>query len=185
MRSSAGRGDHTLNPGAAAPPVLRPAAVLVPLVDRPGGLTVLFTQRTANLAAHAGQVSFPGGRIEPTDADATAAALRESEEEIALARDRVEMIGRLDRYVTGTGFQITPLVGIVHPPFELTPDPNEVADIFEVPFTFILDPANAERHSREVQGKQRHFYAFPYQERYIWGATAGMLVNLCEVLRGG
>ena len=166
------------------PALLKPAAVLVPIVDRPDGLTVLFTQRTANLAAHAGQVSFPGGRIEAADPDATAAALRETEEEIGLPRDRVELVGTLDRYVTRTGFQITPFVGIVHPPFELTPDPNEVADIFEVPFSFIFAPASAERHSREFQGAKREFYAFPYDNRYIWGATAGMLVNLCEILRG-
>ncbi len=110
--------------------------------------------------------------------------MRETEEEIGLSRERVELIATLDSYVTRTGFQITPFVGIVHPPFELTPDPNEVAEVFEVPFSFLLDPASAERHSREFQGAKREFYAFTYGQQYIWGATAGMLVNLREVLRG-
>lgn len=177
------RGDHDLNPGYAAPDALREAAVLVPLVDREGGCTVLFTQRTANLAAHAGQISFPGGRREATDRDPEDTALRETEEEIGIGRDRIETFGRLDTYVTRTGFRVTPVVGVVRPPFALRPDPTEVADVFEVPLAFILDPQNPQRHSREHLGMQRFFYAFPYQQRYIWGATAGMLVNLRDVLR--
>jgi 8-oxo-dGTP pyrophosphatase MutT (NUDIX family) len=160
----------------------RAAAVLVPLVDREAGLTILLTQRTENLARHAGQIAFPGGRVEEADADAIAAALRETEEEIGLDRRHVEPVGQLDRYITRTGFTVTPVVGIVSPPFELRLDPREVADSFEVPLDFILDPANRQRHSAEYQGVARYFYAFPYGERYIWGATAGMLVNLAELL---
>src|SRR5271165_5248799 len=131
------RGDHDLNPGMTPPSTaLRPAAVLVPLVDRAEGMTVLLTLRTAHLNAHAGQVAFPGGRIEPEDRDAVAAALRETEEEIGLPREHVSLIGRLDTYVTGTGFEITPIVGIVSTPFSLTVDPYEVAEVFEVPLPF-------------------------------------------------
>jgi 8-oxo-dGTP pyrophosphatase MutT (NUDIX family) len=177
------RGDHSLNPGAVPPASgLMEAAVLVPLVDRADGLTVLLTQRAPNLAAHAGQISFPGGRVEPEDADATATALRESQEEVGLPPSHVEVIGRLDTYVTGTSFLITPVVGLVRAPVALTLDPVEVAEAFEVPLDFILDPRNHERHSREWQGRQRIFFVLPFPNRYIWGATAGMLVNLAEVL---
>jgi 8-oxo-dGTP pyrophosphatase MutT (NUDIX family) len=133
---------------------------------------------------HAGQIAFPGGRMDPGDADEVATALRETEEEIGLGRDRIEIIGRLDRYVTRTGFAVTPIVAFVHPPFSLTLAAEEVADTFEMPLDFILDPANARRDSYEFQGVLRHFYVFPYSERNVWGATAGMLVNLAEVLRG-
>jgi 8-oxo-dGTP pyrophosphatase MutT (NUDIX family) len=177
------RGDHDLNPPMAPPARLRDAAVLVPLVDHAEGLTVIFTQRTAHLAAHAGQISFPGGGAEPGDADAIATALRETEEEIGLKPERVEVIGRLDTYVTRTGFRITPVVGFIRPPFILNPDPFEVAEIFEVPLSFILDPQSRKRETRQFQGAERYFYAFPYDGRYIWGATAGILVNLCDVLR--
>lgn len=176
------RGDHELNPGMMPMSELRAAAVLVPLVDRQSGLSVLLTQRTEHLARHAGQIAFPGGRIEDADTDAVAAALRETEEEIGLARSHVEPIGQLDRYVTRTGFTVTPVVAIVRPPFELALDGQEVADAFEVPLDFILNPANRQRHTAEYQGVTRYFYAFPYGERYIWGATAGMLVNLAELL---
>jgi 8-oxo-dGTP pyrophosphatase MutT (NUDIX family) len=163
---------------------LTPAAVLVPLVQRPEELTVLLTQRTAHLAAHAGQISFPGGSIEASDADSIDAALRETEEEVGLPRDYVEVIGRLDTYVTSTGFEVTPVVGLVQAPYPSKPDPFEVAEIFEVPLTFIVDPANHQRQSRELKGRLRTFFVLPYQQRYIWGATAGMLVNLAEVLSG-
>jgi 8-oxo-dGTP pyrophosphatase MutT (NUDIX family) len=177
------RGDHSLVPGGAPPATaLTPAAVLVPLVTRPEGLAVLLTQRTQHLTAHAGQISFPGGRQEEDDADSIAAALREAEEEVGLPRDHVEIVGRLDTYLTSTGFDITPVVGLVRAPYPTLLDPFEVAEIFEVPLAFILDPANRQRHSREFKGRQRSFYVFPYQNRYIWGATAGMLVNLVEVL---
>jgi len=158
------------------------AAVLVPLVDRPQGWTVLLTLRAADLADHAGQVSFPGGRIEPEDPDAIHAALREAEEEIGLPMNHVEVVGRLDTWLTGTGFEITPIVGLVRPPDALVPDPVEVAEVFEVPLAFVLDPRNHERRPREIRGEQRFFFVIPYQHRNIWGATAGMLVNLAEVL---
>jgi len=173
------RGDHALVPGGAPTAVaLTPAAVLVPLVMRPEALTVLLTQRTAHLAAHAGQISFPGGSIEPEDTDSIAAALRETEEEVGLPREYVEVIGRLDTYITSTGF----VVGLVRVPYPSKPDPFEVAEVFEVPLDFIVDPTNHERHSREFKGRMRSFYVVPYRDRYIWGATAGMLVNLAEVL---
>src|SRR6056297_1110083 len=147
------RGDHDLNPDLRPDGPLRPAAVLVPLVDRADGLTVLLTERTAHLHAHAGQISFPGGAFEPGDADAVAAALRETEEEVGLAPEQVEVVGRLDTYVTRTGFEVTPVVGLVRPPVLLRPDPFEVADVFEVPLDFILDPARPERHSLEFLGR--------------------------------
>ncbi len=179
------RGDHDLNPGMTPPSTeLRPAAVLVPLIDRPEGMSVLLTLRTAHLSAHAGQIAFPGGRIEPGDPDAAAAALRETEEEVGLPRSQVTLIGRLDTYVTGTGFEITPMVGLVSAPFALTVDPFEVAEVFEVPLAFVLDPANHRRTERVFEQRRRIFFVLPYQNRNIWGATAGMLVNLAEVLAG-
>ncbi len=178
------RGDHDLNPGFGPPDRLREAAVLVPLVDRTEGATVIFTQRTAHLTAHAGQISFPGGRRESSDRTPEDTALRETEEEIGLDRDHIEVLGRLDTYVTRTGFRVTPVVGLVRPPFRLCPDPTEVEEIFEVPLAFILDPAYPQRLSRDFQGARRFFYAFPYEGRFIWGATAGMLVNLRDVLGG-
>jgi len=179
------RGDHSLTPGTEPPArPLTAAAVLVPLVRREAELTVMLTERTATLSDHAGQVAFPGGRIEPSDADAVHAALREAEEEVGLPGDHVSVIGRLDTYITGTGFEIAPVVGMVRVPYPLKVDPAEVADVFEVPLAFVLDPANHERHSREVRGRVRAFYVLPYPGRYIWGATAGMLVNLAEVLGG-
>ena len=180
------RGDHSLVPGGAPPATaLTPAAVLVPLVMRPGALTVLLTQRTAHLAAHGGQISFPGGSIEPADADPIAAALRETEEEVGLPRDHVEVIGRLDTYITSTGFEVTPVVGLVRAPYPTALDPFEVAEVFEVPLAFIVDPVNHQRHSRELKGRMRTFFVLPYEHRHIWGATAGMLVNLAEVLSQG
>lgn len=177
------RGDHSLTPGARPPTsVLTPAAVLVPIVEQPGGLTVLLTRRTAHLTDHAGQIAFPGGRIEPIDPDPVAAALREAEEEVGLPSSHVEIVGRLDTYITGTGFEITPVVGLVRVPYPAKPDPFEVAEIFEVPLDFIIDPLNLQRGSREWKGATRSFFVLPYQQRYIWGATAGMLVNLAEVL---
>ena len=175
-------GDHSLNPGMTVPEKIRPAAVLVPVVGREGEPTILLTERSADLPHHAGQVSFPGGRVEESDVDHIDAALRETEEEIGLDRRHVEVIGRLDTYFTRTGFVVTPIVGLVRPPFELTPDPVEVASIFEVPLSFVLDRANHERHSREWQNMIRHFYVLPHPDKYIWGATAGMLVNLAEVI---
>lgn len=184
------RGDGDLNPDfrrrelLAEGRTLRPAAVLVPLVDRPGGMTVLLTQRSLNLVDHAGQVSFPGGRIEDCDADATTCALREAQEEVGLMPQAVEIVGRLDTYVIRTGYEVTPVVGLVDPPVSLRPDPTEVAEIFEVPMAFILDPANVELRERVINGMTRQFYVWPYHGYNIWGATAGMLVNLSETLRG-
>ncbi len=177
------RGDHDLNPGMTPPSAeLRPAAVLVPLIDRAGGMSVLLTRRTAHLSKHAGQIAFPGGRIEAGDRDAAAAALRETEEEVGLPRGHVTLIGRLDTYVTGTGFEITPLVGIVSVPFPLAADPFEVSEIFEVPLAFVLDPRNHHRTDRIYEHRPRTFFVLPFEDRFIWGATAGMLVNLAEVL---
>lgn len=178
------RGDHDLNPGMQPPRVLKPAAVLVPIVERDDGMTILLTQRTDHLNDHAGQISFPGGRVEETDADVEAAALREAEEEVGLPPDRVDIVGRLDIYVTRTAYEVTPIVGIVQPPFPVTPDPFEVAEVFEVPLSFIVDPENHQKGQRVHNGVQRQFYVLPYEDRFIWGATAGMLVNLSEVLRG-
>jgi len=158
------------------------AAVLVPLVERDDGWSVVMTLRAADLADHAGQISLPGGRIEPEDADAMAAALREAEEEIGLPRDHVELAGRLDTWFTGTGFEVAPVVGLVRPPPPYRPDPVEVAEIFEVPLDFILDRRNHHWRSRELRGEQRFFWAIPYLHRHIWGVTAGILVNLAEAL---
>jgi len=178
------RGDHDLNPGLWADKPLKPAAVLVPIVAHPDQLTVLLTRRTAHLHDHAGQISFPGGRVDPCDENPVACALREAEEEVGLPRDLPDVIGRLDTYQTRTGFEIVPVVGIVKPPFDLKPDPFEVAEVFEVPLDFIVDTANHRRDSRVFQGSERHFWAMPFGTYYIWGVTAGILVNLSEVLRG-
>jgi len=176
------RSDRGL-PGMTPPSTeLRPAAVLVALVDHAHGMAVLLTQRTAHLSAHAGQIAFPGGSIEEDDPDPVAAALRETEEEVGLARDRVSVVGRLDTYVTGTGFEITPIVGLVAPPLALAIDAFEVAEAFEVPLAFILDRRNYHRIERAVGTGSRSFFALPFEGRNIWGATAGLLVNLAEVL---
>ena len=160
-----------------------PASVLVPLVVRGDGLTVLLTQRTAHLTDHAGQISFPGGRAEAFDASAVDTALRETEEEIGLARAHVDVLGTLPLYFTGTGYAVTPVVALVHPPFDLTADPHEVAEIFEVPLPFLMDGLNHQRILAELADIRRRFYAMPYQGYYIWGATAGMLRNLFHFLR--
>jgi 8-oxo-dGTP pyrophosphatase MutT (NUDIX family) len=154
-----------------------PAAVLIPIVNRPDGLTMLFTQRSDTLPDHPGQISFPGGRQEPEDPTSAQTALRESHEEIGLLPDRVEILGPVGRYETVTGYVVTPVVGWVEPPFDLTLDPVEVADVFEVPLSFILDPANFVQREREAAaGLRRHFFACPFGERYIWGATAAMIL---------
>ena len=162
---------------------LTPAAVLVPLVERAEGYTVLLTQRTDHLEHHAGQISFPGGRTEDEDASPVHTALREAEEEIGLHRRHVvEIAGFLDLYQTVTGFLVTPVVGFVDPPFVLRVDPFEVAEAFEVPLEFVLDPIHHEHRSLVYKGQQRRYYVIPYQDRNIWGATAAMLVNLARRL---
>jgi 8-oxo-dGTP pyrophosphatase MutT (NUDIX family) len=177
------RGDHDLNPDLYVPDrPLTEAAVLVPLVERDRELTVLLTRRTDHLHDHAGQISFPGGRIDPGDTDPEAAALREAEEEVGLPRENVRLLGRLDTYLVRTGFQVVPVVGLVTPSFTVKPDSFEVAEVFEVPLGFFMSPGNKERHSRMFRGKERYFYVYPYEDYYIWGATAGMLGNLAEIL---
>ncbi len=161
---------------------LTPAAVLFPIVLHDDGQTVLLTQRTAHLKDHAGQISFPGGRVEAQDQSPVHTALRETEEEIGLAREHVEIVGFLPEYRTGTGFRVTPVVALVTPPFELALDPFEVAEAFEVPLAFLLDPANHKRHSLHYRGALRHFFAMPYGDYFIWGATAGMIRSLTERL---
>ncbi|TMG96997.1 MAG: CoA pyrophosphatase [Betaproteobacteria bacterium] len=168
-------------PGREGAP--RSAAVLVPVVNRADGLAVLFTERSAELLDHAGQISFPGGAVEPYDPDVDAAALRETEEEIGLPRDRVTLLGHLSDYETVTGYRVTPVVGWVEPPFAINPDPVEVADVFEVPLSFLLDPTNQQRHFRMLGEIRRDYFAIPFRERYIWGATAAMLMILDRTLR--
>jgi 8-oxo-dGTP pyrophosphatase MutT (NUDIX family) len=180
-----GPSDWDLNPelkadlAAMEPP--RAAAVLVPIVLRPE-LTVLLTQRSHDMPSHPGQISFPGGKVEPGDATPIDCALREAHEEIGLPPERVEPLGYLDSYRTGTGFQISPVVGLVQPGFEPVLDRREVLEVFEVPLAFVMDPANHQKASRAWRGRQRSFYAVPYQGRYIWGATAGMLKNMHQRL---
>ena len=170
---------------AKPPTEFRAAAVLVPLVLHDEAMTVLLTQRTEDMPSHAGQIAFPGGRRQPEDKDLTATALREAEEEIGLDPRFVQVLGALDPYVTGTGFLVTPVVGLVEPGFTVRPDPREVADVFEVPLAHFLDVGNHHIHSRTWQGRERQYYAMPYGDRYIWGATAGMLKNLYFVLTDG
>jgi 8-oxo-dGTP pyrophosphatase MutT (NUDIX family) len=182
-----GPSDWDLNPelkadlAAMQPP--RPAAVLVPIMLRTA-LTVLFTQRSDDMPSHPGQISFPGGKLEECDTSPLECALREAHEEIGLTRDFVEPLGYLDAYRTGTGFQITPVVAFVRPGFPEVLDPREVLDVFEVPLSFLMNEANHRKASREWRGRQRSFYAIPYQGRYIWGATAGMLKNMHQRLFG-
>ncbi|HEV7815799.1 MAG TPA: CoA pyrophosphatase [Janthinobacterium sp.] len=159
------------------------ASVLIALVLREEGPTLLLTRRTAHLNNHAGQVAFPGGRAEAVDASPVETALREAEEEVGLAREHIEVIGTMPDYYTGTGYIVTPVVALVRPPFELRADPSEVAEIFEVPLAFLMDGAHHQRLSAELPSGRRSFYAMPYQRFYIWGATAGMLRNLFHFLR--
>jgi 8-oxo-dGTP pyrophosphatase MutT (NUDIX family) len=174
------RGDHDADPvmqkiSEVRP--IRPAAVLVPIVDHPEP-TVLLTQRAAHLPDHPGQVSFPGGKIDKTDADPLASALREAEEEIGLDRTFVEPLGYLDLYMTTLGYRIVPTIARVTPGFKLLLNTGEVDATFEVPLAFLMDQANMQRHSRDWQGMTRHYYAITFGERYIWGVTAGILRNL-------
>ena len=180
------RGDHAIDPVLQAMAdirPIRPAAVLVPVVDH-SEPTVLLTLRTTDLSSHAGQIAFPGGKIDPADASPLAAALREAEEEIGLDRRHVEPLGYCDLYLSGTGFRIVPAVARVAPTFRLTVNPAEVEEVFEVPLAFLMGPENHQRHSREWRGMMRTYYAMPFGERYIWGVTAGILRNLYERLYG-
>jgi 8-oxo-dGTP pyrophosphatase MutT (NUDIX family) len=173
--------DATRRPELAGLATLRPAAVLLPIVDRPGGLSVLLTLRAADLRAHSGQVAFPGGKIDAGETPREA-VLREAQEEIGLEERFVEPLGWLDPYFTGTGFRVAPLVALVEPSFALTVNKLEVDEVFETPFAFLMDPANHRLEEREWQGRRRKYYAMPHGGRYIWGATAGILRNLYEKL---
>lgn len=163
---------------------LTPASVLFPIVLREEGPFVLLTQRSDHLRDHPGQISFPGGRVEPQDVSPADTALRETLEEIGLAARHIEIVGYLPEYRTGTGFRVTPVVAVVTPPFALRPDPGEVARIFEVPFSFLMDAANHQQHALHYRGKLRHYFAMPYGEYFIWGATAGIIVSLSRALAG-
>jgi 8-oxo-dGTP pyrophosphatase MutT (NUDIX family) len=181
------RGDHDLQNDPAEIPDEAgaiEAAVLIPIVLHADGPTLLLTQRAAALRSHAAQIAFPGGRVDAGDGSPLVAALREAEEEIGLSRERVRAVGYLDAYLTGTGYRVTPVVGLVEPPLELTINPHEVDEAFETPLAFLMDPANHLRHSREWKGRHRNYYAMPHGDRYIWGATAGMIRNLYERLAG-
>ena len=178
--SAQGLSDGFRLPGREGQAI--PAAVLVPVVNRREGLQLLLTQRSADLPDHPGQISFPGGRVEPEDADHAAAALRETAEEIGLASSRVQVLGQLSPYETVTGYRVLPIVGWIEPPFDLAPDPVEVADVFEVPLDFILDTANHQRHHRMLGEIRRDYWAIPWLHRYIWGATAAMLLILERTL---
>lgn len=159
-----------------------PAAVLVPVINRPDGLSVLLTRRTDHLNNHAGQISFPGGKVDEEDNSPEETALRETEEEIGLDRSRVQLLGRLPDYFIPTGFRVTPVIGWVEPPFSLALDPFEVAEVFEAPLSFLVDPNHRQLQSAVRNGRLRHFYAMPYQGYNIWGATAGILVVLSRIL---
>jgi 8-oxo-dGTP pyrophosphatase MutT (NUDIX family) len=163
--------------------VPKAAAVLVPIVKRPDGPTVLLTQRHSGLAKHAGQIAFPGGRMDEGET-AIDAALRETEEETGLARSFVSPLGYLDGFLTVTQYLVTPVVALVEEGFALQPQPSEVDDIFEVPLAFLMNPGNRQTQSRDWKGLTRHFYVYPFGERYIWGATAGMIKNLHDRLYG-
>ena len=179
------RGDHDAEGGLmmdVAPDGYRLAAVLIPIVDRSGEANVLLTRRASHLSSHGGQIAFPGGKMEARDATIIDTALRETREEIGLEASFITPIGRLDTYHTGSGFRIVPVLGLLSSGFSLAADPSEVEEIFEVPLQFLMTVANHQRHSMEWRGRQRFFYAMPYGERYIWGATAGILRMMYERL---
>ncbi len=179
-------GDYDLNANVretlAVNRKLTPAAVLVPIIMHASGATLLFTERAADLRDHAGQISFPGGKVDADDADDIAAALREAHEEIGLPPQDVDVIGRLGPYETGTGFNISPVVGLILSAPQVVPLATEVASVFEVPLVFAIDPRNYAVHSRAFGGAQRHFYSITYDERTIWGATAAILVQFANIL---
>jgi 8-oxo-dGTP pyrophosphatase MutT (NUDIX family) len=186
LAETATRSDYDLGararPAPEEPHALRPAAVLAPIVRRSEGWTLLLTRRTNDMPSHPGQISFPGGRIQADDSGPLAAALREAEEELGVPRESFEPIGGFDAYETGTGYRITPVVAYLDPGFVLRPDPREVAEVFETPLSFLMNPANHERREGEWRGAMRTYYAMPYRDRFIWGATAGMIRALYERL---
>ncbi|TVR10516.1 MAG: CoA pyrophosphatase [Salinarimonadaceae bacterium] len=181
----AARGDHDLNPGwkrAPGAPAWKPAAVLVPVVARPAGLTILLTHRGNRLRAHSGQISFPGGKVDPGDPGALGTASREAREEIGLDPTYIDLLGYGDAYGSNSGYIVTPVVALVREGFDLSPNPFEVAEIFEVPAAFLMNPANHEAQVRRWNGLLRQYYAMPFERHYIWGVTAGILRNLYERL---
>ncbi|MEJ8311649.1 NUDIX hydrolase [Agrobacterium larrymoorei] len=176
-------GDHILNPGVQLSGDgirLKDAAVLVPVIDDGDEARVIFTQRTKTLRNHSGQISFPGGGIDAQDRSPEDAALRETEEEIGMSHHFIETVGRMPDYISGTGFRIKPVLAVVRRGFTLTPNPAEVDEVFEVPLSFLMNPANHSRGSRMFQGRERFFYEMPYGERYIWGITAGIVRSIYE-----
>lgn len=179
-------GDHILNPDLGpyarwdGPP--RDAAVLIPIIEDANEPAVILTVRTAHLSSHAGQIAFPGGKIDREDHGPAAAAIREAEEEIGLEPKAIRMIGELSPYLTGSGFRVVPVVAEVEPDQRLIPNPHEVDDVFEVPLSFLMNPANHQRQSRKWEGRDRYFYAMPFGERYIWGVTAGIIRSLYETV---
>lgn len=175
-------GDHIIAGISGIAAAERQAAVLLPLIAHQHELTVLFTQRSAHLAYHPGQISFPGGSSEAQDNSLIDTALRETEEEIGLAPEQIDILGQLTRYQTITGFMVTPIVGLIQPPLQLQLDSFEVEQVFEVPLSFFLDRRNHQRHSRIYRGQRRYYYALPYKNHYIWGATAAMLISFVQIL---
>ncbi len=172
-------GDHLLNPDIADYgedlDKVKDAAVLIGIVDRGADASILLTQRTAHLRSHAGQIAFPGGKIDEDDAGPVGAALREANEEVGLDAAQVEIVGDLGQYYTGSGYRVVPVLATVSPPLILSPNPAEVDEVFEVPLSFLMDPANHQKKSGEFRGKTRYYYAMPFEQRYIWGVTAGIL----------
>lgn len=176
-------GDHMLDLNRPEPPTdLKPAAVLVPILPRADGATVLLTKRTAKLSSHPGQIAFPGGRADMEDATVLSTALREAREEVGLASDQVQLLGKMNPYKTGSGYDITPVIGLIKPPVEFVASPDEVDEIFEVPLSFLMKSSNYQRLEREWKGAKRQTYAIPYETHYIWGVTAGILKTLYETL---
>lgn len=178
-------GDHLLNPEIGSElytDTLRDAAVLVPVIDREDGATVLLTQRASHLRNHPGQIAFPGGRIDPEDKTACDAALRETQEEVGLDPTHIEVVGHMPYYLSGSGFRIQPVLSVVNPDFHLTINRQEVDEAFEVPLAFLMDPANHQRGSRRFQGRERFYFTMPYERHFIWGITAGILHMIYERL---